>query len=507
MSVSKMVFTVQTFVYAGLLSILTVLDAAQAQVDLPNFAMATFGHSTTIDNPYFPLVPGRVATFHEESIDPVTGETTPATIITEVLHDTRTVAGVVTRVVHDSVYEEGLLREDTYDWYAQDDQGNVWYMGENVSDFEYDAAGNVTSITHPGQWEAGVNSAKAGYIMPANRRMGNHYYQEFSAGIAVDDAQVTGTNVTFVVPHGAYNNNVLRTRDFSALEPQKYANKYYAPGVGPIAERGFTSGGKATALVDRNPDATLVPFDATNFVPGAAIDNRFFPVIAGKIYNYEGHQFDRATGESETLAFQETHTARTREILGVPAQIVRGIEYDGGLKAEDSEFYYAQDKNGNVWWLGEFSTKFKYDDAGNFIGTFDDSTWIAGVNGAKPGLYMPAGGAMLGPVYEMFAPRDGDIDTMSVLSKDEHVSTIFGELSGVAKVLEKSDFKPGFASNKYYAPGKGLVRVLEDFDAQGNPRTVLELTSVVPEPTALGWLPLAVLCGQIVRQRKSSRGC
>ena len=157
--------------------------------------------------------------------------------------------------------EDKLILEDTFNWYAQDDNGNVWYMGEDVTDFDYDAAGNLIGTRHPGAWEAGVNGAKPGYRTPANPQVGDHYYQEFYAGIAEDDAKVTGLNQSFLVPYGSFSNNVLRTRDTTALEPDTYAHKYYAPGVGPIAERAFTANDNTLrATVDRLPQSILPEF-------------------------------------------------------------------------------------------------------------------------------------------------------------------------------------------------------------------------------------------------------
>lgn len=493
----------------GTLLIMCAVESAHAQATLPDFSTAVFSNSTTINNPFFPLVPGTISTFNAEDIDPVTDERTFQTVVVEVLHETRIVDGVTARVVRDRVFQDGLVREDTFDWYAQDDNGNVWYLGEDVTDFEYDDAGNLIGTSHPGMWEAGVDGAQPGYIMPASPQLGDHYYQEFYDNVAVDEAQVTGRDLTFIVPHGAYNNVALRTRDASALEPDNYANKFYAPGVGPIGERAFlVDGDTLIAKVDRNPQAILPEFDAANFTPDAPIDNPLFPVVAGRVYNYEGQEFDSDSGETMELGYQEFRTSGTRMILGIPTQIVRGIEYHDGLIFEDSQFYYAQDQDGNVWWMGEHSTKFEYDDDGIPIGTYDDSTWIAGVNGAKPGYYMPADPSLGTSFYEIFSPADGDIDTVEIVSQDASVSTVLGNLNDVAVVLERSDFNPGFYAHKYYAPGVGLVRVQEDFDAFGHPRIFLELTSVVPEPaigctSALG--VIACLLG-VRRRRAATRG-
>ncbi len=492
--------------YLALLGLAVPAQSLFAQPVLPDFSLATFSNSLQIDHPYFPLNTGSISTFNVQDIDPVTGEVTPQLIIVEVLAESRSVAGIPSRVVRDRVFEGGLVREDTFDWYAQDNSGNVWYMGEDVTDFEYDAAGNLIGTSHPGTWEAGINGASPGFIMPANPQIGDHYFQEYSAGIAQDQARVTGVSESFVVPSGRFTNNVLRTRDSTTLEPGTYAHKYYAPGVGQIADRSFTTNGNTLiAKVDRNPQSILPAFDASNFSPGATIDNSYFPVVPGRIYNYAGEEFDSQTGETMVLGFQETHTSRTRDILGITTQIVRGLEFHDGLMFEDSDFYYAQDEAGNVWWMGEKSTKFEYDEAGNLVRTYDDSTWIAGVNGAKPGYYMPSNPVVGASHYEIFSPNDGDLDHADILSVSEHVPTVLGQLDDVVKVFEASDFKLGFYAHKDYAPGLGLVRVQEDFDAFGNPRVVLELTSLVPEPGSVALILMASLLSLRHHERKASR--
>mgnify|MGYP007073225855 FL=1 len=125
----------------------------------PQFGVQLFGvRSFEVTNPYFPLVPGTTHTFTVETDEGV------ETIVVEVLDRTRFVAGIECAIVRDRVYLDGLLIEDTFDWYAQDLQGNVWYMGEDVTDFEYDEDGNVIGMTHPGAWEAGEDVAGTGSL-------------------------------------------------------------------------------------------------------------------------------------------------------------------------------------------------------------------------------------------------------------------------------------------------------------------------------------------------------
>ncbi len=491
-----MVILETRLVMAGAILILCAAQSLQGQPTLPDFSSAVFSNSTTINNPYFPLVPGTVSTFNVQDIDLDTGETTSQLVVVEVLHDMRRIAGIDARVVRDRVFEDGLVREDTFDWYAQYDNDNGWYLGEDVTDFEYDDGGNLIGTSHPGAFEVGVNGAKPGYAVPANPQLGQHYYQEYYVGVAEDQAEVTGVNQSFVVPYGRFENGVLRTRDSTALEPNKYAHKFYALGVGPIAEREFTVGGdKLVATVDLNPRSILPAFDPRNFESGAPIDNRYFPVVAGTVYTYEGQELDRETGETIALTFRESQTSRTRDILGITAQIVRAVEFKDGVLVEDSDVYYAQDKVGNVWWMGESSTKFEYDDEGNLLGTNNDSTWIAGENEAKPGYYMPKDPSVGDSFYEIFSPNDEDLDHAEITSLSEAVSTVIGDLENVLIARESSDLEPGYFADKYYAPGVGLVLVREDFDELGSPGVVLELRRVglIPEPASISLLVVGTM--------------
>ena len=185
----------------------------------PSFSSTNFHNPTRINNPYFQLVPGTRFTYKG------TNKKIPVVDIVYVSHITPTIAGVATVEVHDQVYDSGVLIEDTVDWYAQDDQGNVWYMGE--------LATQLPAGTHTGSWTAGVNGAQPGYIMEATPKVGDIYCQENAPGAAQDAAQVLSVSASRSVPFGSYTGNVLQTKDYSLLEP-KNENKFYEPGVGML---------------------------------------------------------------------------------------------------------------------------------------------------------------------------------------------------------------------------------------------------------------------------------
>lgn len=147
-------------------------------VTVPNFKAATFTQPSKITNPYFPHAAGTERLYAIETDDGL------VTVFTEVLNDTRTVAGVEARVVHHREYLESVISEDNYAWYAQDDAGNVWYMGETVDKYAYDDQGALIEVTHTGAWEAGKDVAgkdslaNPGYLMKASPIPGDRYHHE-----------------------------------------------------------------------------------------------------------------------------------------------------------------------------------------------------------------------------------------------------------------------------------------------------------------------------------------
>jgi hypothetical protein len=180
---------------------------------------------TSIDNRYLPYKPG--TTFHFEGVR----GTIPQTDDEVVLHRTKRILGVRSTVVRDTVSEHGRAVERTDDWYAQDKQGNVWYMGEDSFELKH---GHFVKASD--SWKSGVNGAKPGIIMPAHPRPGDAYRQEYyPPGKALDEARVLRLSGTMTVPYGAFT-KLLVTSERSPLEPQT-EQKYYAPGVGEIAER------------------------------------------------------------------------------------------------------------------------------------------------------------------------------------------------------------------------------------------------------------------------------
>jgi hypothetical protein len=212
----------------------------QLSVDPASFLDAA-GHPNAIDNRYFPLVPGMTWVYDGEK------EGAALHDVMTVTRDTRSIMGVTVTVVRDTAWEDGLLAEDTFDWYAQDDAGNVWYFGEDTREFDED--GNVT--TTEGSWEAGQGRNLPGILMLAYPRSGQTYRQEFGPGVAVDMATVLSIHRHVTVPAANYR-QVVETKEFSCLE-KGLDHKFYAPGVGLIAELALAHGQEHIELTSFTP--------------------------------------------------------------------------------------------------------------------------------------------------------------------------------------------------------------------------------------------------------------
>jgi hypothetical protein len=205
----------------------------------PRIRPADFGGP--VDNPFFPLTPGSRWVYEGRK-----AEGNERTVV-EVTRDTKTILGITAVVVHDTVTKDGSVKEDTFDWYAQDRQGNVWYLGEDTKEYE-----NGAVVSTKGSWEAGVKGAQPGIIMKARPKPGGPYRQEYFKGQAEDYAQVLSTQASVTVPAGTYR-DVVKTKDFTPLEPKLLEHKYYAPGVGVVREVTVKGGSGRVELVEFTP--------------------------------------------------------------------------------------------------------------------------------------------------------------------------------------------------------------------------------------------------------------
>jgi len=181
------------------------------------------------DNPYFPLVPGTEFTYRSKTKDGVEIE------VMRVTDQTKVIQGVTTRVVQDDVRLDGVLTEHTFDWFAQDELGNVWYFGEDSQSIDPQTG----EISTDGSWQAGKNGAEAGIIMEGHPAVGDFYNEENAAPVAEDQARVLSLDAKAKVPYGRFI-GCLETENTSPLEPTALENKFYAPGVGLLLEVDIT---------------------------------------------------------------------------------------------------------------------------------------------------------------------------------------------------------------------------------------------------------------------------
>jgi hypothetical protein len=186
----------------------------------PSFDAASF--VVGVDNPYFPLPPGTVSHYRSETPD---GIETNGVAVTR---DSKQILGVNVTVVHDQVFLDGELAEDTFDWFAQDTEGNVWYFGEDSKEIE---DGQVVSTE--GSWEAGVGDNEPGIIMLAHPKVGLAYHQEFAPDVAEDMARVLSLKASPEVPYGSFD-NCVGIMEWTPLEPGFQEHKSYCAGVGQV---------------------------------------------------------------------------------------------------------------------------------------------------------------------------------------------------------------------------------------------------------------------------------
>ena len=217
--------------------------AAAAPADLPrggeHVTLDPADFTTRITNPWWPMRPGSRWVSRETD-----SEGARRRVVVTVTDRTKLIAdGVTARVVSDVVTEGGKPVEVTEDYYAQDRAGTIWYLGEDTAEYE---RGKV--VSREGSFEAGVDGAEAGVVMPAHPRPGLRYRQEYFKGHAEDRARVLSLREQAGVPFGHFR-NVLMTREDNPLEPRALEFKFYARGIGPVLAVSVSGGSDREELL------------------------------------------------------------------------------------------------------------------------------------------------------------------------------------------------------------------------------------------------------------------
>jgi hypothetical protein len=264
--------------------------------------------------------------------------------------------------------------------------------------------------------------------------------------------------------------------------------------IAPTAALLFALSGPGSA-------APILPdFGLATFLTGTPIDNPYFPVVPGPARAYQGENDDGVEG------FKLTFGGPGKVLLGVETTTLLDRATEDGVLVEETFDYYAQDTDGNVWYMGEDVINYRYDDDGNFLGTDSESAWLAGENGALPGFIMPAVLTVGANYYQEFAADDDALDQATIIALGATVDLGWKIFDDVLVTLETSELDLDAREFKYFAPSFGLIRAEEGLSPDlTDPELVVDLLAPVPLPAALPLL-LASLAGfGLVRRRRACR--
>jgi len=218
------------------MAVVMLIGFTGGAVEAKNFELPAFNSANFVspmDNLYLPMALGQTYVYRAETEDELIRNEITATFGTKVI------LGVTCTVVHDVEWvsvDDGstwILSEETFDWYAWDNYGNVWYFGEDTVAYLYDDEWNPIGISTEGSWEAGVDGAEPGILMLAEPMPGLSYQQEYSEDVAEDMGKVLRLNASVSVEYGDFE-DCLKTKEWTSLEPGEIEHKYYAPGIGLV---------------------------------------------------------------------------------------------------------------------------------------------------------------------------------------------------------------------------------------------------------------------------------
>ncbi|HXV46333.1 MAG TPA: hypothetical protein VD736_06640 [Nitrososphaera sp.] len=390
-------------------------------------------------NDYFFLEPGYELVL--EGVD----EGEEVVLIITVLEQTKEVDGTETRIVEERESADGELVEVSRNFFAICvETGDIFYFGEEVDDYE---DGEI--VSHEGEWEAGVNDARAGLIVPGNPEVGMKYYQEVAPSVAEDRAEVLSLSEELETPAGDFE-DVLKVEETTPLEPGVEEYKFHAPGVGLIQD------GPLQLTEYMLPDSAISGSSDDGFQDEFNLDecemsstgkNNYFFLQPGYQLTLEGEE------DREEVQLILTVLSETKVVDGIETRIVEEREsVDGELVEISRNFFAICTETGDVFYFGEEVVD--YED-GKIVG--HEGEWEAGVDEARAGLIVPANPEVGMKYYQEIAPGVAE-DRAEIISLNEVVNTPAGRFNKVLQVEESNPLEGNEKEYKFHAPGIGLIQ-------------------------------------------------
>ncbi len=407
--------------------------------------------SPTGINPYFNLTPGYQLLLEGEDEEGAT-----VTVLITVLDETKEVDGVETRIIEEMEWEDEDLIEISRNYYAICAETNsVFYFGEEVDIYE-----DGVIVSHDGAWEAGVDGATAGIIMPGTAFLGAKYFQEIAPELALDRAEITSIDEELETPAGTFE-DLLETVETTPLEPGEESLKLYAPGVGLVLDD-FLLLVEATSGQEFTDTFTLE--DCTFTSEG---NNPYFllPLEVGRQATFEGED------DGESLRVVITVLDETFMVGDVETRIVEEREWADDELTEVSRNYFAICVETNdVYYFGE-----AVDDYEDGVIVSHDGAWLTGVDDAEAGIFTPGTVTLGARHFQEVAPGVA-LDQVEITGLSATVETPAGTFENAMETTETTPLDPGVVDLKFYFPGIGMVK--------DGP---LDLVSTVPAlPTEFG---------------------
>lgn len=467
---------------------------------LEEFDPNNFDNPTDIDNQWLPRKPGMQYIY--EGITEEGGESIPHQVITTVTDLTKVIGGINTVVVWDQDFSAGYLVETELAFFAQDNDGNVWRMGEYPEVYE------LGQLIETPAWIHSLKGATAGIMMKGEPQLGAPSYSQ-GWGPAVnftDRGRVDQVGQETCIPLDCYE-DVLVIAEFSKMEIDALQLKYYAPEVGNVRvgwrgkdatketlelidvvqlspeelaearihaleleQRAYKISKEvyaqtqpadyyaveepsvATTTVSVAPERVFENFNPSNFKDPTNIDNPWLPLVPGTHWVYEGYTVEEDAEIPHRIEF--TVTDLTKEIEGISTVLVWILDYSDDQLVEKEIAFYAQDLDGNVWYLGEYPEEYEN---GEFV---DAPTWISGIEDAKAGIKMMADPQVGTPsFFQGWAPMIEWSDYGQVDQIGQQICVPFDCYEDVMIIAESSLQEIDAYQLKYYASGVGNIRV------------------------------------------------